>query len=333
MTREGLQGLYLRGVVSELQGKGQMTDIVRISMVLLPALVLLSIFGGYWIAGRMLRPIHRLSQMASQIEKGGDLKKRIDIGKGNDELHQLADRFNAMFGRLDEAFEAERQFASDASHELRTPMSVITAQCEYLLEKQRSAEEYEQSLRVIQRQSNKMAGLIRDMLDFARLEARADSYARERVDLSELVRSLCTDLALIAENGITLKAEVEAGVICVGNRELLSRLLTNLVSNAYRYGKENGHILVKLMQEGGRIALSVCDDGIGIAKEEQSKIFRRFYQADNSRSSAGTGLGLAMAYEIAQFHGGALSVESELGKGSVFTLQLPGLEDNAPENP
>lgn len=317
-----LEGLWLRGVVSEEQGTGQMLDVARISLFLLPIMVLISIIGGYLIARRALAPIKNLSETASNIRKGGDLKKRIELGEGNDELHQLADNFNTMFARLEEAFEAERQFASDASHELRTPMSVIMAQCEFSLEDERSPEEYEKAMQVIWRQGKKMTRLIQGMLDFTRLETRADSYVMEPLNLTEMVESLCEDMALIGENGITLQFRTQKNVICKGNYDLLSRLLTNLISNAYRYGKENGHIFVELTQNGQEIKLSVSDDGIGISEEDQKKIFRRFYQADNSRTGAGTGLGLSMASEIARFHGGEIRVESQYGKGSTFTFLI-----------
>lgn len=322
LTLKGLEGLWLRGVVSEKQGMAQMSDITRMSLVLLPFMVLVSVIGGYLIAGRMLRPIQKISESASQISSGGDLKRRIAIGEGKDELHQLAKNFNAMFQRLEEAFDAERQFTSDASHELRTPVSVITAQCELSLEEPRSPEEYEDALRTIQRQGIKMSKLINHMLDFTRLEMRADSYVRQTIDLTELVRSVCFDMALIQEKGIVLNYEVEEQVEYNGNYQLLSRMLTNLISNAYRYGKEKGHIFVRLKRQQQELELSVSDDGIGIAAEEHTKIFRRFYQADNSRSGSGTGLGLSMVYEIVQFHEGTISVESELEKGSTFIVKL-----------
>ncbi|MCI8371472.1 MAG: HAMP domain-containing histidine kinase [Lachnospiraceae bacterium] len=322
LTLNGLEGLWLRGIVSEYQGSIQMSAITRLSLILLPALVLLAVIGGYLLAGRLMRPIRKISDAASQISKGGDLKKRIVIGEGTDELHQLADRFNEMFERLEEAFETERQFTFDASHELRTPVSVIAAQCEYTLERTRSNEEYEEAMQTIQRQGRKMSRLINDMLDITRLENRADSYIQEAVDLTQLVTSVCADMALIQERGITLGWEVQENIIYKGNPVLLTRLLTNLVSNAYRYGKEQGHIQVTLRRKEKEIELAVSDDGIGIAIEEQQKIFRRFYQADQSRSNSGTGLGLSMVYEIAQIHGGEIDVESTLGQGSTFVFRL-----------
>lgn len=135
LTSKGIQGLWLRGIVSETQGSVQMSDISHVSLILLPILVLIASVGGYLIARRALTPIQRISETAKQIGQKNDLKRRIEIGDGNDEVHQLADSFNDMFEKLEKAFESERQFTSDASHELRTPMSVIADQCEYSLEK------------------------------------------------------------------------------------------------------------------------------------------------------------------------------------------------------
>lgn len=323
LTSKGIQGLWLRGIVSETQGSVQMSDISHVSLILLPILVLIASVGGYLIARRALTPIQRISETAKQIGQKNDLKRRIEIGDGNDEVHQLADSFNDMFEKLEKAFESERQFTSDASHELRTPMSVIAAQCEYSLEKRRSAEEYEEALKVIWRQSKKMSKLINDMLDFTRLEVHKERYPMECVNLTELVSSICSDMALIRDKNISLTCETQENIETDANRELFSRLLVNLISNAYRYGKEDGHIWVRLQRKSEMIRLEVEDDGIGIEKENQKKIFQRFYQTDASRSGSGMGLGLSMAYEIAKFHNGDIVVESEKDKGSIFIVLLP----------
>ncbi len=322
LTGQGLDGLWMRGVVSERQGEVQLASIARTSLILLPTFVLIAILGGFWIAGRTLRPVQQLSASAKQIQAGGDLQRRIDVGKGNDELHQLADQFNAMLDRLEAAFQAERQFTSDASHELRTPMAVIMAQCELALEQECSAEEYQQALAVIRRQGSKMSRLIADLLDVTRLEMHSQRYAQETLCLSKLVEAVCREMAVLREKNISLRWELAENVTIQGSSELLVRLLTNLISNAYRYGRENGSILVSLRQESGEIRLSVRDDGIGIAPEEQEKIFHRFYQANAAHSDVGTGLGLAMVREIARFHGGTVGVESTLGSGSTFTVSL-----------
>ncbi len=323
LTAAGLDGLWMRGVVSERQGAVQMASIARTSLILMPSFVILAILGGYLIAGRMLRPIKKISEAAGSIREGGDLKKRIELGKGKDELHQLADNFNLMFDRLEAAFQTERQFTSDASHELRTPMAVIMAQCELALEQRCSDAEYEEALTVIQRQGQKMSRLIGDLLDFTRLERKSEQYAINALNLTQLVSAVCADMALIEKNGITLRYELAPDIECKGNPELLARLLTNLISNAYQYGKANGAIFVSLQRSPEALRLCVQDNGIGIAEEEQEKIFHRFYQANASYSGEGTGLGLSMVLEIAKFHGGSISVDSRMGEGSTFTLTLP----------
>lgn len=323
LTQKGLEDLWLRGVVSEHQGEVQMHEISTLSLIILPIILIAAVLGGYFIAKRMLMPIKQITNAAENISRGGDLKKRIELDRGKDELHRLADSFNNMIARLDESFEAERQFTSDVSHELRTPMSVIMAQCEYTLDEERTPQEYERALRLIRRQGRKMTKLINDMLDFVRLERRGTNYQIEKLNLSALVNSVCEDMSLIRERGISLEHEVEDEIWVDGNPALLSRLLSNLISNAYRYGKDDGHIKVRLKKSQDEVTLSVSDDGIGISREDKEKIFRRFYQADSSRTGSGTGLGLSMVKEIASFHGGSMSVESEPGKGSEFTFHLP----------
>lgn len=318
----GVDGLWLRGMVSRDQGTQQLQWLIHLSMVVLPALLILAVIGGYWIAGRALKPIQKITQTAARISQGQDLHKRIHLGKGTDELHQLADVLDDMINRLDQAFQAEQQFTSDASHELRTPMSVILAQCEYILESQREPEEYEAALEVIQRQGRKMAKLIEDMLCVARLEQHKDSYPRERVDLSGLVQDVCTDMALLRSNDIVLGWDIEPEICLMGNALLLTRMVTNLISNGYRYGKQGGRIFVRLQRAGG-IRLSVEDNGTGIPEKQQEKIFNRFYRAEAARFSEGTGLGLAMVKDIAKYHGGTVEVVSNLGEGSIFTVSFP----------
>lgn len=328
LEAEGLDGLWLRGIVSETQGEVELSAISRTSLILLPSLVLLAIIGGWLIARRALDPIREISGTAARIRQGDDLKKRIELSEGDDELHQLAGQFNEMFARLDDSFQAQQQFISDASHELRTPVSVINAQCELTLEESRTPEEYADALAVIWRQGRKMTRLISDMLDFTRLELQPERYAREVFDLTVLVEDVCHDMALIQENAISLSCEAEKEVLICGNRELMTRLLTNLISNAYRYGRPGGFIKVRLYSDKqassstGRIILSVQDNGIGIAEKDIPNIFRRFYQADASRSGKGNGLGLAMVKEIAAFHDGEVTVESTPGVGSTFSVIL-----------
>lgn len=316
-----LPDLWLRGVVSQHQGDNQMSSLARILLMTLPMLMLLALIGGYYIAGRSLRPVREIRETAEEISQGKDLSRRISLGAGKDELHDLADTFNDMFARLEKSFQAERQFTSDASHELRTPASVIAAQCEYSLEKPRTQEEYVEALEVISRQSGRMNRLIGDMLELSRMERNGLNLSE--TDLSHLVSDLSQDLSLLRERGITLDVRVQPQLTVMGDRERLMRLLSNLISNAYRYGKENGSICVELTGSDGYAVLRVLDDGIGITPKDAEKIFDRFYQTDSARSGQGAGLGLAMVREIAELHGGSVSVESRPGEGSCFNVKIP----------
>lgn len=320
-----LDGLWLRGVVSENQGEQQLSSVIAISLVVMPVILIISIIGGYITSGRALKPIDKISDLASHISHGNDLKKRIELENGNDELHKLADVLNSMLERLDSAFETQRQFTSDVSHELRTPMSVISAQCELALEGRKSPEEYHNALQVIDRQSKKMSTLISDMLDYSRLEQNTYGYKLEKLDLSTLAKSVCTDTALIKDNGITLNFDIAPDIFVNGNTLLLTRLISNLISNAYKYGNPGGHINIALSETGANAVLAVSDDGIGISQSDIGKIFDRFYRADPSRFGKGTGLGLSIVKEIAYLHNGEITVDSELGRGSTFTFTLPKL--------
>ena len=321
------QKLWLRGIVSAESGSSQISNIIKLTLLLLPTLVVIAVVGGYFIAGGALRPVKKIAEATAEIERGSDLKKRIEIGEGSDEIHVLADSVNSMIMRLDKSFESEKRFSSDVSHELRTPVSVISAQCEYTLEKPREVEEYEEALKVISHQTDKMGKMISDMLDFTRLETKSDRYAKTDVNFSELVELACIDFSRIKQKNITLESSIEDGVMVTGNYELLQRLVNNLISNAFRYGRENGQTRVSLTSDKDRIYLRVADNGIGIKPEDIDKIFDRFYQADSSRTSGGTGLGLALAREIAEFHSGKLTASSRFGEGSEFTFEMKKIKE------
>lgn len=323
LSNKGVENMWIRGIVSHEKADAPISDVARRSMIALVALVILGIGGGYIIAMKSLKPIKDIEEVARDISQSGDLKKRIKLGRGNDELHSLANTFDTMFDRLEDSFESEKQFTNDVSHELRTPMAVIMAQCDYALSEEMTQEEYRESIELIRRQGSKMSKMITEMLEFSRIERRSEKYPVEELDFSELVENLCDDLALLKTKNITLECKAEPGIMVKGNHMLLTRLVNNLVSNAYRYGVENGKISVTLLSNSKNAMLSVKDDGIGIAKDEQEKIFRRFYQSDSSHSSGGTGLGLSMVKEIASFHGGSVCVKSEPGQGSEFLVRIP----------
>ena len=312
--------LWIRGIVPETKSSAQLSEILRLSLILLPILIILSVVISYFIADRMLSPIRKIERAAERISRGDDLGERIDQAKNNDEVGRLARVFNAMLDRLERSFEAEHRFTSDASHELRTPTSVILAQAEYILEKERTVPEYAEAMEVVRNQSRRMSALISDMLDYTRMDQSERYSLNDEVDLSGLTEELCRELALAGTDGVTLETRIDEGVAVTGDRLLLTRMITNLVGNAYRYGKPGGHVWVALTRSDGGAVLEVADDGIGIPDGDKDKIFDRFYRGDAARTAGGTGLGLAMVKKIAELHGATVELESEVGKGSAFRI-------------
>ncbi|MGF7142241.1 signal transduction histidine kinase [Anaerotaenia torta] len=323
---EGGGELWIRGVIAADENAGIIGSIMRAAFILLPFIVLIAALAGYQITRSSFRPIDRIIRAAGEISEGSDLSKRIALGEGRDEIHRLADTFDHMFRRLEVSFEEEKQFTSDVSHELRTPVSVILTQCEYALERSLTEEEYREALETVQRQTVRMSQIISVLLAFTRLEQGVDKAVFEDTDLSELTGMICEEQTGSGKKGIRLFAEIEPGIHAMVDRTLITRLLSNLLSNSYQYGREGGNIRVTLEREGSHILLSVADDGIGIDTADLDRIWSRFYQANPARTadeSGSMGLGLAMVRQIARLHRGEVGVESTLGKGSIFTFRLP----------
>lgn len=319
------EDIWVRGVVLERGGAMGISEVSGAALIALPLLIIMAAVGGYLIAGRLLRPIQKISRTAEEIGGSGDLSKRIEIDSRGDELHQLAGTFNRMFERLETNFDAERNFTSDASHELRTPIATILAQCEYAFENASGESELYEAIGSIQRQGHRMSHLVDTLLYFTRMEQGTEAVLFEMVDVSELVLSVCREHKEIGDKNIALTETVQPNIGMNADVQLVARMLANLIENAYRYGKESGSIHVELKEEVGMITLSVADDGIGIAPDELPKIWNRFYRVDKSRSFAagkGLGLGLAMVRQIAEMHGGTVYVMSETEKGSTFSIQF-----------
>ena len=315
-----LDGLWLRGVVSEQEGVSMLLRISRFMLLALPVLAFIAVLGGYLIARRALQPLNDICDRAASINSGSDLTKRIEIQNESTETKQLADTFNQMFERLLQSFEAQKQFTSDASHELRTPVSVILAECEYALGEEDAAE-WREALEVIARQGSRMSDLIEELLLFTRMERGTVKLCMEQTDLTAVAQEVCREQSRIWKREIAMHAEGGDPCFIEADEKLLARLVTNLVANAYKYGKEPGNIWVRVYREDGRAVLSVRDDGIGIRPCDLDKIWNRFYRADNARGDeTSTGLGLSIVREIARIHQAEVKVISEIGVGSTFLI-------------
>ena len=297
--------------------------IVILSLVLFPILVLLTAVVGWLIARRAFKPVRQITDTVDAISDGSDLTARIGLKRGRDEIHRLAATFDRMFDRLEHSFNAEKRFASDASHELRTPIAVIIAECEYARQNAKTVEDYEESMEVVERQSRKMSALINQLLNITRMDQGTHSVQLERADFSALVEVVCDEAATASGRAIELEKDIEQGVYANMDVGLMARLVQNLVENAFKYTAEGGHVRVSLKAEGGLLKFSVEDNGIGIDKKDLPHIWERFWQADSSRGvDRGSGLGLSMVKQISDAHGGKLSVESRPGEGSTFTYTM-----------
>ena len=309
--------VWVRTVAAVDEVGSTITQLLRLALVVLPFFVVLAAVGGFWLTHRAFLPVRRITRTAREIRQGGDLSRRIDLGPGRDEIHTLASEFDSMFARLEASFAAEKQFASDASHELRTPTAVILTQCEDALESAASPEELRAALKAIQRQGEKMAGLLSQLLLLSRADSGRQTLRSEPVDLSGLAAAVADEQReRAADKGIAVTADIAPGLVVQGDETMLMRVLINLMENGIKYGRAGGHLALTLTAGGDTVTGKVADDGIGIAAEDLDK-------ADPARSRGGAGLGLSMVKWIVEAHGGRITVESVLGKGTAFTFTLP----------
>lgn len=320
---ESAAGLWIRGVISADAAAGPGRVILPLTWSLLPVLLLLSIGGGWLIARDSFLPLERITEAAGSISDGDDLSARLNLRRGPREMRRLARTFDGMFARLETSFLSKKQFTADASHELRTPVAVILAECDRAKRKAETKEDFLASINVIEQQGNKMNTLIEQLLSLTRIQQGTEKYPLRVCDLSGFVDACCDEFVPADERGMTLETDIEPGVEAAYNPSLLSRAMFNLMQNAYKYGREGGHIRVSLSRENGSAVISVKDDGPGIPKAEQEKIWQRFYRCDASRAEGGTGLGLSLVREIALVHHARAEVVSEPGQGCDFRIVLP----------
>ena len=321
-----VSGLWIRGVVLTDSHQGISDIILRLTIIILPVILIVTFLGALWISSRTFRPIEKIVATANSINDADDLTDRIALKKGPKEMKQLAGAFDRMFERLEKVFDAERQFTSDASHELRTPTAIILAECDRAKRKAETPEDYRESIDNISEQGKRMSALIDELLGITRLQQGTERYPLSKGDLSEFVTLSCEEFVPADDRGIRMETEIEPGIECSFNASLMSRVIYNLLQNAYKYGRDNGYVRLTLGREGSDAVIRVKDNGIGIKKEDLDKIWQRFWQADSSRGSeGGNGLGLAMVKEIAELHGGSVTAESTEGRGSEFIFRIPAV--------
>lgn len=315
-----IRGIHSYGEVSRIIHR-----MLFMLLFLLPLLVGVTALVGYRMVKKALYPIYRITDTVKEISQTSDLSKRLSDTSVQDEFHLLTETFNEMLCRLETAFQSEKQFTSDAAHELRTPVSVIIAHCEYCLEELSPSDEIRREISIIYEKANRMGDLISQLLTMARTENKNYQPDLENLDLGILAESVIEELqekASAKQIKLILKNELQQSVI-QGDMVLLTRLLINLMDNAISYGKEGGYAELTLQNQNGRVCIQVKDNGIGISQEHIDKIWNRFYRADKSRTESGSfGLGLFMVKWIAALHGGTAEVQSTPQTGTIFTVLL-----------
>ncbi len=300
------------------------------SMVLTaPMILLISIIMGSWIIGRRFRPLIRIMDEVEAISDGRSLHRRLAV-TGSDEIARLAITVNRMIARLEASFSSLYRFTADASHELKTPLMVLRAGVERALTHPQTPPEALQSLDEALEGVNWMTELVDGLLTLARADEGRAPLAVEPCDLREILAEAAETGGMLAEGGgITVTTEMpDLPVVLAVDRTRIRQLLLNLVTNAVKYTPAGGRVLLGLVLRDGQVILEVRDTGIGIAPGDLPPVFDRFWRADPARTrtgeKAGTGLGLAITKWVAEAHGGSIDVQSRPGRGTIFTVTLPG---------
>jgi heavy metal sensor kinase len=299
-------------------------DGLLIAIVL--ALILLG-SGGWWLARESLAPVADMAAAAEHIT-AENLGDRVPVKNAEDELGRLGRRFNDLLSRLSRSFSQQRQFMADASHELRTPVSVVRTAAQVALQKpQRAEQEYREALTMIEKQSQRLSRIVEDMFALARADMGERALSLSNFYLDELVAETVGASAVLGERRrVMVKAQSVSEMPFRGDEGLVRQMISNLLDNAIKYTPEGGAVEVGLRLVDGRYEMTVSDNGPGIPVEAQAHIFERFYRGDQSpdvSGSTGAGLGLSIARSIAELHHGHLTLQRSGPEGSTFCVLLP----------
>ena len=313
---------------------GWIKEFLLTILLVAPFIVGVSVGGAYLIAGRAVEPVGRMINEVEAITDGRSLHRRLPVEATGDELARLGATLNAMISRLETSFGALRRFTADASHELKTPLAVLRADVERAMHTAPTSTEHLVALEEALQETTRMADLVDSLLTLARADEGRFDLHRQPFQLEPLVHDVFETAVILGEDaGLTVTLVSVENVTILGDRIRLRQLFLNLVTNAIKYTSRGGTVEVSAKRKDGEVQFSVRDTGIGIAAGDLPYIFERFWRADRARSRlserGGFGLGLAISQWIAQAHGGALTVQSRLHRGSTFTVSLPIAPDDA----
>lgn len=298
----------------------------RVLLVFIPLLLAAASVAGYFMSRRAMAPVDQITTAARDINFH-NLSARVPVPNSRDELHRLAQTFNAMLDRIEESLKRVTQFTADASHELRTPIALMRTRAELALRRNRSESEYQETIDRLHRELVRTSDLVERLMLLARADSGIDLLRRTRVNLTSIAREALAQLdPLLQTRRLDLDTRIEDKKVWAdGDQQLLKQLFVILLDNAIKYTSDSGKVSVALSANSDFAHFTVSDTGIGIEPADLENIFERFYRADKARSreSGGAGLGLAIGRWIAEAHGGRISARSTPGVGSEFSVSLP----------
>jgi signal transduction histidine kinase len=308
---------------------GQQSLRTLLNILLLSFLVgnIFVLISGYLFSRGLLLPIKRISEDVTEIS-AQNLARRIQTGTSKDEWYQLSNTLNELLNRLQESFELQRRFISNASHELSTPLTAISSQLEVSLQRERDAEEYRKVMQSIYQDVRHMSKLTQTLLEFAKASGNAGGLEINLIRIDEIILRLPAEVSKMNPL-FTVKLEFEdlpegeENLLIFGNETLLLTAIKNIVINACKYSDDHlANVILRI--NGNQLLILIQDNGQGIAKEEIGNIFQPFYRVEETRSAGGFGLGLSLAERIIKIHKGSIQVKSIVGEGTIFIIQLPG---------
>lgn len=299
-----------------------LNNLLLVLIISFPIMLIVQYVASSFAASKAIRPVHQLIKTASGISES-NMNTRLTLPTRKDELYELANTINELVIRIEKSMKQQKQFTGDASHEIRTPLAAIRGTLEVLIRKQRDPEFYEDKIRDIINQVDRVDKLLDQLLHLARIESGVIFANKESIQLLPLITPLNEKWIHVANlKNIKIHVEIPNEAFVFGDKIFLELILDNLVANAIKYGNFSGHIFI--IWDATLKMLSVKDDGIGISDEDLPNIFDNFYRTDESRSSTiqGNGLGLSIVKKLAELQRIKITVKSQLGKGSIFTLQF-----------
>jgi len=298
-------------------------DFTRNYFAVVPIVIFLTGVLGWFLAGRALDPVNSVAETAQRITHS-NLDMQIPLRRTGDELDRLIQAFNHMMTRLNLSFEQIRQFSTDVSHELRTPLTVVRGQLEVALFTATTTEQYREAMVNALEDVDRLSNIVRALLMLSQAESGQLLLQRTQLDFAELLRDQVDQYQIPAEaQGVDLTAELPSACIIYGDKIQLERLVSNLLGNAIKYTPTGGSVVARLNGEAGWMKFRVEDTGVGISPDHLPHIFDRFYRVPSADPEKGLGLGLSFVSWIVKAHGGVVAVESELHKGTRFTVSLP----------